>query len=287
MKNLQDGKELINNINSQYRKLSKGQKLIAKYVLENYDKVAFMTASKLSEEVGVSESTVVRFANALGYSGYPKLQDALEELMKNKLTAVQRIDLVDENKSSSDILKSVLKEDSRNLRETLENIDENAFEEAVDKIIKAKRVYVLGLRSSYTIAQYLGFYLDRVIDNVQVIKMDMGDTFEQIARINKDDVLIAITFPRYSRKAYQTASYAKEKMAHVIAITDSVFGPVASISDNKLIVKNNMMSFVDSLVPALSIVNALVVSISAKKKENIKSHFEDLDNIWEKYSVYQ
>ena len=192
-----------------------------------------------------------------------------------------------ENKSSSDILKSVLKEDSRNLRETLENIDENAFEEAVDKIIKAKRVYVLGLRSSYTIAQYLGFYLDRVIDNVQVIKMDMGDTFEQIARINKDDVLIAITFPRYSRKAYQTASYAKEKMAHVIAITDSVFGPVASISDNKLIVKNNMMSFVDSLVPALSIVNALVVSISAKKKENIKSHFEDLDNIWEKYSVYQ
>ena len=287
MKNLQDGKELINNINSQYRKLSKGQKLIAKYVLENYDKVAFMTASKLSEEVGVSESTVVRFANALGYSGYPKLQDALEELMKNKLTAVQRIDLVDENKSSSDILRSVLKEDSRNLRETLENIDENAFEEAVDKIIKAKRVYVLGLRSSYTIEEYLGFYLDRVIDNVQVIKMDMGDTFEQIARINKDDVLIAITFPRYSRKAYQTASYAKEKMAHVIAITDSVFGPVASISDNKLIVKNNMMSFVDSLVPALSIVNALVVSISAKKKENIKSHFEDLDNIWEKYSVYQ
>lgn len=287
MENLQDGKELINNINSQYRKLSKGQKLIAKYVLENYDKVAFMTASKLSEEVGVSESTVVRFANALGYSGYPRLQDALEELMKNKLTAVQRIDLVDEKKCSSDILKSVLKEDSRNLRETLENIDENAFEEAVDKIIKAKRVYVLGLRSSYTIAQYLGFYLDRVIDNVQVIKMDMGDTFEQIVRINKDDVLIAITFPRYSTKAYQTASYAKEKKAHVIAITDSVFGPVASISDNRLIVKNNMMSFVDSLVPALSIVNALVVSISAKKKENIKSHFEDLDNIWEKYSVYQ
>ena len=211
MKNLQDGKELINNINSQYRKLSKGQKLIAKYVLENYDKVAFMTASKLSEEVGVSESTVVRFANALGYSGYPKLQDALEELMKNKLTAVQRIDLVDENKSSSDILKSVLKEDSRNLRETLENIDENAFEDAVDKIIKAKRVYVLGLRSSYTIAQYLGFYLDRVIDNIQVIKMDMGDTFEQIARINKDDVLIAITFPRYLKKSISNCKLCKRK----------------------------------------------------------------------------
>lgn len=287
MENLQDGKELINNIKNQYRKLSKGQKLIAKYVLENYNKVVFMTASKLSEEVGVSESTVVRFANALGFSGYPKLQEALEELVKNKLTAVEKIELIDENKKTSEIVEKVLKVDIKNLKQTVETIDLNAFEEAVDKIISAKRVYVLGFRSSYTIAQYLGFYLDRVIDNVQVIKMDMGDSFEQISRINSEDVLITITFPRYSKKAFQIASYAKEKKAHVIAITDSIFGPVASISDNKLIVKNNMLSFVDSLVPALAVVNALIVSISAKKKETIKSHFKDLDNIWEKFSVYQ
>lgn len=287
MENLKDGRELINNIKTQYRKLSKGQKLIAKYILENYDKVAFMTAGKLSEVVGVSESTVVRFANALGFSGYPKLQDALEELVKNKLTSVQRVDLINENKSDSEILKDVLKSDIKNIKETLENIDEKAFEEAVEKIINAKKVYILGMRSSYTIAQYLGFYLDRVIDNVQIIRTDMGDTFEQIVRIDKEDVLIAISFPRYSTKAYQTSSYAKEKGAHLISITDSMYAPVATVADNILLVKNNTVSFVDSLVPALSVVNSLVVSISAKRKNQIKSHFEDLEKIWETYSVYQ
>ncbi|MFI3210347.1 MAG: MurR/RpiR family transcriptional regulator [Peptostreptococcaceae bacterium] len=286
MNNFQDGKELINNIKSQYRKLSKGQKIIAQYILENYDKVAFMTVSKLSEEVGVSESTVVRFASALGYSGYPKLQEALEELVKNKLTSVQRVDLIEEN-SSSDILENVLKSDIKNIKETLDNIDENAFEESVDKLIKAKRVYIFGMRSSYTIAQYLGFYLDRVLDNVQVIKMEMGDSLDQIVRIDEEDVLIVISFPRYSKNALQTAMYAKEKKAHIISLTDSLFAPISSISDNLLLVKNNMISFVDSLVPALSIVNSLVISISAKKKEQVKSHFEDLEKIWQQNSVYE
>ncbi len=286
MNNFQDGKELINNIKSQYRKLSKGQKIIAQYILENYDKVAFMTVSKLSEEVGVSESTVVRFASALGYSGYPKLQEALEELVKNKLTSVQRIDLIEEN-TSLDILENVLKSDMKNIKETLDNIDENAFEDSVDKLIKAKRVYIFGMRSSYTIAQYLGFYLDRVLDNVQVIKMEMGDSLDQIVRIDKDDVLIVISFPRYSKNALQTAMFAKEKNAHIISLTDSLFAPIATISDNILLVKNNMISFVDSLVPALSVVNSLVISISAKKKEQVKSHFEDLEKIWQENSVYE
>ena len=285
--NLKDGKQLISNINMQYMKLSKGQKLIAKYILENYDKVAFMTAAKLSEEVGVSESTVVRFANALGYSGYPKLQEALEELIKNKLTTVQRVDMIDENKSDSEILYSVLKSDITNIKNTIECIDEKVFEDTAKKLINAKKIYILGIRSSFAIAQYLGFYLDMVLDNVQIIRVDMADVFDQIVRIDKDDVLFVISFPRYSRKAYQTSMYAKERKANIISLTDSVYSPVASLADNVLLVKNNMTSFVDSLVPAFSVVNALIIAISKKEKTKVKNHFINLENMWDKFSVYE
>ena len=262
---VKDSKYLISHIQSQYTRFSKGQKLIAQYILKNYDKVAFMTACKLGETVGVSESTVVRFANALGYSGYPKLQDALQELIKNKLTTVQRVD---------------------NIKDTLDEIDEKAFEEASNRILKAKRIYIVGMRSSFTIAQYLGFYLGIILDSVHVIRTDMGDAFEQVVKINEDDVLIAVSFPRYSKKSYQIVSYAKEKGAHIVSLTDSLFAPVASFTDNLLLVKSNMASFVDSLVPALSIANALIVSVGMKEKEDIKQHFDDLEAIWEKYSVY-
>lgn len=285
--NLKDGKQLISNINMQYMKLSKGQKLIAKYILENYDKVAFMTAAKLSEEVGVSESTVVRFANALGYSGYPKLQEALEELIKNKLTTVQRVEMIDENKSDSEILYSVLKSDITNIKNTIECIDEKVFEDTAKKLINAKKIYILGIRSSFAIAQYLGFYLDMVLDNVQIIRVDMADVFDQIVRIDKDDVLFVISFPRYSRKAYQTSMYAKERRANIISLTDSVYSPVASLADNVLLVKNNMTSFVDSLVPAFSVVNALIIAISKKEKTKVKNHFINLENMWDKFSVYE
>lgn len=285
--NLKDGKQLISNINMQYMKLSKGQKLIAKYILENYDKVAFMTAAKLSEEVGVSESTVVRFANALGYSGYPKLQEALEELIKNKLTTVQRVEMIDENKSDSEILYSVLKSDITNIKNTIECIDEKVFEDIAKKLINAKKIYILGIRSSFAIAQYLGFYLDMVLDNVQIIRVDMADVFDQIVRIDKDDVLFVISFPRYSRKAYQTSMYAKERKANIISLTDSVYSPVASLADNVLLVKNNMTSFVDSLVPAFSVVNALIIAISKKEKTKVKNHFINLENMWDKFSVYE
>lgn len=283
---IKDSKYLISHIQSQYTRFSKGQKLIAQYILKNYDKVAFMTACKLGEAVGVSESTVVRFANALGYSGYPKLQDALQEVIKNKLTTVQRVDMVKEFNDDSAILKKIVKSDMDNIKDTLEGIDEKAFEEAANRILKAKRIYIVGMRSSFTIAQYLGFYLGIILDSVHVIRTDMGDAFEQVVKINEDDVLIAISFPRYSKKSYQIVSYAKEKGAHIVSLTDSPFAPVASLTDNLLLVKSNMVSFVDSLVPALSIANALIVSVGMKEKEDIKQHFDDLEAIWEKYSVY-
>ena len=283
---IKDSKYLISHIQSQYTRFSKGQKLIAQYILKNYDKVAFMTACKLGEAVGVSESTVVRFANALGYSGYPKLQDALQEVIKNKLTTVQRVDMVKEFNDDSAILKKIVKSDMDNIKDTLEEIDEKAFEEAANRILKAKRIYIVGMRSSFTIAQYLGFYLGIILDSVHVIRTDMGDAFEQVVKINENDVLIAISFPRYSKKSYQIVSYAKEKGAHIVSLTDSPFAPVASFTDNLLLVKSNMVSFVDSLVPALSIANALIVSVGMKEKEDIKQHFDDLEAIWEKYSVY-
>lgn len=283
---IKDSKYLISHIQSQYTRFSKGQKLIAQYILKNYDKVAFMTACKLGETVGVSESTVVRFANALGYSGYPKLQDALQEVIKNKLTTVQRVDMVKEFNDDSAILKKIVKSDMDNIKDTLEEIDEKAFEEAANRILKAKRIYIVGMRSSFTIAQYLGFYLGIILDSVHVIRTDMGDAFEQVVKINEDDVLIAVSFPRYSKKSYQIVSYAKEKGAHIVSLTDSLFAPVASFTDNLLLVKSNMASFVDSLVPALSIANALIVSVGMKEKEDIKQHFDDLEAIWEKYSVY-
>ena len=285
---MKDGKYLISNIQSQYARLSKGQKLIAQYILKNYDKVAFMTACKLGDTVGVSESTVVRFANALGYPGYPKLQEALQELIKNKLTTVQRLEMANnEYSDDSTILKNVLKGDINNIKDTLDGIDENAFKDAANKILKARKIYILGMRSSFTIAQYLGFYLNIILDNVHIVRMDMGDAFEQVVKVNEDDVLITISFPRYSKKSYQVAKYAKNKGAHIISITDSMFAPVASLSDNILLVKSNMASFVDSLVPALSVVNALTIAVGMKEKDDIKSYFNDLETMWEEYSVYE
>ena len=286
-KDLKDSKKLISDIQAQYPRFSKGQKLIAQYILSNYDKVAFMTACKLGETVGVSESTVVRFANALGYSGYPKLQAALQELIKNKLTTVQRVEMAKEYSDDYTILNKVLKSDIDNIKSTLEDIDQMAFEDSANRLLKARKIYILGMRSSFTIAQYLGFYLDIILDNVHIIRMDMGDAFEQIVRIDENDVLIAISFPRYSKKSYQVVNYAKEKGAHIISLTDSLFAPVASLADNTLLVKSNMASFVDSLVPALSIVNALIVAVGMKEKEDIKEYFDDLEKIWDRYSVYE
>lgn len=284
---LKDSKKLISDIQTQYTRLSKGQKLIAQYILNNYDKVAFMTACKLGETVGVSESTVVRFANALGYSGYPKLQAALQELIKNKLTTVQRVEMANDYSDENTILNKILKGDIDNIRETLEEIDGEAFQEAVSRLLKARKIYILGMRTSFVVAQYLGFYLGIILDNVHTVRMDMGDAFEQIVRIGEDDVVIAFSFPRYSKKSFQLVKYAKEKGAKVISITDSLFAPIASVSDNTLIVKSNMASFVDSLVPAMSVANALAVAVGMKEKEDIKEQFDDLEQMWDKYGMFE
>lgn len=286
-KDFKDSKQLIDDIQKQYPRLSKGQKLIAQYLISSYDKVAFMTASKLGEEVGVSESTVVRFANALGFSGYPKLQDALQELIKNKLTIVQRVEMNQEYSDDFKILSKVLKSDIDNIKDTLENLDERIFQQASDKLLNARKIYILGMRSSFSVAQYLGFYLDIILDNVHIIRMDMGDAFEQVVRITEDDVVVAISFPRYSKKSYQVVDYARSKGAHIISMTDSLFAPIATVADTTLLVKSNMASFVDSLVPALSLCNALIVSIGMKEKDDIKEYFDDLEKIWEKFSVYE
>ena len=286
-KQLKDGKHLITDIKKEYPKLSKGQKLIAQYIMNNYDKVAFMTTSKLAEEVGVSESTVVRFANVIGFSGYPKFQDALQELIKNKLTTVQRVDLDEEYNNEKLVLKKVLKSDIENIRDTIEDIDTKQFEEATNKILKARKIYILGTRSSFVIAQYLSFYLNIIMDDVHLIRLDMGDSYEQMIKITENDLVICISFPRYSKKSYQILSYAKEKGADILSITDSPFAPVATLSDNVLLVKSNMVAFVDSLVPALSLANALVVSVGMRNKEDIKKRFTDLESVWDEYSVYQ
>ena len=185
------------------------------------------------------------------------------------------------------ILSKVLKSDIDNIKGTLEEIDPKAFKDASEEILKARKIYVLGMRSSYVIAQYMGFYLDLILDNVQVIRMDMGDVFEQIVRINEEDVIIAFSFPRYSKKSYQVVDYAKSKGAHVISITDSYFAPVACLSDNTLLVKSNMASFVDSLVPAMTVANALAISVGMKEKSEITKYFNDLEKIWKDYAIYE
>lgn len=282
-----NSKELIQVIKEKYNRLSKGQKLIAQYIFNHYDKVAFMTASKLGVMVGVSESTVVRFANTLGYSGYPKLQEALQELVKNKLTTVQRVEMLNDYNNDGTTLEKVLKADIDNIRDTIDDIDINAFNEFCEALSKATRIYIVGMRSSYVVARYLGFYLNLILDNVQVIRLDMGEPFEQMIRVGEGDVVLAISFPRYSKKSSQTLQFAKERGATVLSLTDSHFAPVSSLSDTTLLIKSAMASFVDSLVPALSVANAIIVTVGKNEKEDITNYLEDLEEVWDKYDVYE
>lgn len=286
---MQNDEDLLLQIKNKMPFLSKGQKLIGNYILTHYDKAAFLTASKLGEIVGVSESTVVRFANEFNYDGYPKLQKALEELIKNKLTTVQRIEVTSDKIAGKQksIIKTVLQEDMENMKNTLEELDEEAFEKAVDVILESKRIYILGIRSSGALASFLGFYLNLVFDNVNLVYTNStSEVFEQMLRIGENDVVIGISFPRYSKKTVRAMEYANKKGAKVIAITDSLKSPLVKYAHHSLIAKSNMVSFVDSLVAPMSIINALLVSISMKKKEQISHNFEKLENIWNEYQVY-
>ena len=286
MEKKENDKDLMKLIQNRFSRLSKGQKLIAEYILNNYDKAAFMTAAKLGVAVGVSESTVVRFANELNFSGYPKLQKALQELIKNKLTTVQRLELSNDFVSDGDALKGVLKADMENIRATLEKINSYTFEDVVNSIYKAKKIYIIGLRSSTALAEFLGFYLNIILQNVRIVSYGISDIFEQVINISEGDLVIGIGFPRYATKTIDILDFAKSRGAEVVALTDSLLSPLAAKADYTLIAQSNMASFVDSLVAPLSVINALIIAIGMREKNNISDTFNNLETIWKEYNVY-
>jgi DNA-binding MurR/RpiR family transcriptional regulator len=280
-----DNIDLLAKLNQDYKKLSKGQKKLATYILENYDRAAFITASKMGRTVGVSESTVVRFAYSLGYDGYPEMQKALQEMIRNRLTTAQRIQLTSEI-DSNDILKTVLKADINNLRTTMESVDCDAFANAVEAILKAGHVYIIGLRSAYPLAKFFSYYLGNMIENVITVNLEMREVDEQIFNIGSNDLCIGISFIRYSKRTAEGMAYAKSKNAKLIAITDSRSAPIAEISDCTLVAKCDMVSFPDSLVAPLSLINALIVAVGMRKKDVISERFEQLEGIWGIKQVY-
>lgn len=280
-----EAQDLIDRINKHRPKMSKGQRTISDYILKNYDKAAFMTAAKLGKTVGVSESTVSRYAVQLGYDGFPELQKAFQGLIKNKLTTLQRMELSAEQ-DSSDILKSVLKADINNIKSTLESIEPEAFKRVVRKICSAENVYLLGVRSAATTVEFMGYYLNFLLDNVHIITSGISDIVEQLSHIKKGDILIAFSFPRYARRAVDGAEYAKKCGADVTVITDSEYSPLVPYADDILYAKSDMASFVDSLVAPLSLVNALLIAVSVENKTQAIYNFKNLENIWQQYGVY-
>lgn len=280
--------DLISLIQQKYDDFSKGQKLIANYILEHYDKAAYVTAAKLGEIVGVSESTVVRFAIELGFDGYPKLQKVLQELIKSKLTAVQRIEVSSNRINEDNILKSVLQSDMDKIKITLEQLDHDNFNEVVETILKANRIFILGVRSSAPLASFLGFYFNLIFDNIRLVHTtSVSEMFEQIIIAQPGDVVIGISYPRYSRRTIKAMQFAKKQGVKVIAITDSVESPVAQCADHALFARSDMASFVDSLVAPLSVINALIVAVGMRRKDHVYQTFEKLEKIWDEYQVYE
>lgn len=279
--------ELILRIEEKYPKMSKGQRRLADYVCKNYDKAVFLTAAKLGETVGVSESTVVRFAIQLGYKGYPGFQKALEELVRNKLNSIQRMEVTYGRISQSEILETVLNSDIEKIKQTLSVIDHKAFDLAIDTILGAKRIYVIGIRSCAPLASFLGFYLNLICENVMTVATNSSsEIFEQLIRINEKDVIIGISFPRYSMRALKALEFASNRKAKVITLTDSIHSPMNLYSSCNLIARSDMASIVDSLVAPLSVINALVVALCMKKQKEVVSTLETLEQLWGEYQVY-
>lgn len=278
---------LLSRIEMKMGTFSKGQKRIANYIEEHYDLAAFMTASKLGKTVGVSESTVVRFATELGYSGYPKLQKAMQEMIRDKLTSVQRIDVTTNRIGNNNVLDAIMNQDIDKIHRTLEETSHEDFERAVKSLVKARRIYILGVRSTASLAQFLGYYFGLIFDNVRIITdTSKTHTYEQLFRISEDDVMIGISFPRYSKMAVEAMSLARDRGANVIAITDSMISPLVSISDEVLIARSDMASVVDSLVAPLSLINALIVATVLEKKDEVTETFKELELVWNHQGVY-
>ncbi len=280
--------DLMSNIEQKYQGLSKGQKRIADYILQHYDKAAFMTAAKLGVLAQVSESTVVRFATELGYAGYPQLQRALQDMIRTKLTAVQRMEIASSRVDEDNILNAVLTSDMEKIKMTLDTIDRTVFQQSIEAILNAKQIYILGVRSSSALASFLGFYFNLIFENIRLVHTtSVSEMFEQLLRVQEGDVVLGISFPRYSRRTLQALKYAKDQKSTVISITDSYSSPLVEFSDYSLIARSDMASFVDSLVAPLSLINALIFAVGMRKKEDVSRAFEHLEEIWDEYNVYE
>lgn len=280
-------KDIIATIETMQHGFSKGQNRIARYVLENTDKAAFMTAAKLGQKADVSESTVVRFALELGYEGYPEMRKALQEMIRNRLTSVQRIEVAKTVIGSRDTLAAILNSDMENILRTQNELDRSQFEAAVDSLLNARHIYILGTRTSAALSMFMGFYFNLLFENVKVLyENTAGEIFEQILRIGPGDVFVGISYPRYSKRTVSAVRFARERGATVLALTDADTSPIAELSDICLLARSDMVSFVDSLVAPLSLINALIVAVS-ERKSGVAGIFGDLEKVWNEYGVYE
>ena len=280
--------DILNQIQNNMSGFSKGQKLIANYILEYYDKAAFMTASRLGKTVSVSESTVVRFAVELGYEGYPEMQRALQEMIRNKLTSVQRLEVANDRIGQGDVLSAVLHSDVDKIRQTLEKADREVFNAAADAILASNKLYILGVRSASALASFFGFYMNLMFDHVQLVAANStSEMFEQLVRVAPGDAVLGISFPRYSSSTVKAMRYCHDMGATVVALTDSMQSPIAEYADYVLTAQSDMISLVDSLVAPMSMINALLVAISRKRNVELEHTFEKLERIWDEYEVYE
>lgn len=280
-------KSVLQTIQSRMNSFSKGQKRIASYILENYDKAAFMTANKLGKTAQVSESTVVRFATELGYDGYPMMQKALQEIIRGKLTSIQRIQVSDDMMDGADILGTVMQRDMNSIHTAIEQVDRGVFDRVVDKLVHAEHIYLLGVRSSSFLAGYLNFYFHLIFKNVTLVQnFSAGEIFEQMLRIGPGDVLVGISFPRYSKMTANAVHFARDRGAEVIAITDSQMSPLYQLASASLLVRSDMISMVDSMAAPLSLLNALIVAVGRQKREEISNTYSELEQVWSRYNIF-
>ncbi|MBQ3169917.1 MAG: MurR/RpiR family transcriptional regulator [Clostridia bacterium] len=282
---MDNAQELLQRLNHSGKRLSKSHRRIAECIVSHYDKAAFMTASRLGEYVGVSESTVVRFAAALGYDGYPQLQKALQELIRHRLTATQRLEMTGDM-GHAQVLNKVLKTDIQNIRSTLDELDLNTFDSVIESMLQARNIYVLGLRASAPLAEFLGHYLNFIFPNVHTVTSGVSDVFEQVARINDEDVLLGISFPRYTSHTVKAMKFARSRGATLIAITDGPLSPLHTEANYCLMAKSDMASFVDSMAAPLSLINALIVALSQRRRTQVAEYFQKMEEIWNEYRVY-
>ena len=280
-------KSVLQTIRAGMDSFSKGQKRIAAFILDNYDRAAFMTAAKLGETASVSESTVVRFAAQLGYDGYPDMQKALQELIRGRLTSIQRIQVSRDQMTGSDILGSVMQRDMNSIHDVIERLDREEFERVVDKLLHAKHIYILGVRSSSFLAGYLNFYMHLIFKNVTLVQSSAaGEIYEQLVHIGPGDVLVSISFPRYSKMAIHAVEFACQRGGDVVAVTDSPMSPMYKMASASLLASSDMISFVDSMAAPLSLLNALILAVGQQRRDDLSATLAEMEQVWSKYSIF-